>query len=151
MRPWNGKTALSGLELHRWRAGTAVSCAFFFWSDPPGVNPGIENVFCKKIAWEFRFTRKKKEKAENSLTEKAICDIVILPVRVLIPFPFARPGRLILQEVPYKMRTKITLACSDCKQRNYNTFKNKKNDPDRLEMNKYCRFCRKRTVHRESK
>ncbi len=36
------------------------------------------------------------------------------------------------------MRVKVTLACSECKQRNYNTMKNKKNDPDRLEMNKYC-------------
>jgi large subunit ribosomal protein L33 len=25
-------------------------------------------------------------------------------------------------------RDKITLACTDCKQRNYNTMKNKKND-----------------------
>ena len=33
------------------------------------------------------------------------------------------------------MRVKVTLACSECKQRNYNTMKNKKNDPDRLEMN----------------
>ena len=49
------------------------------------------------------------------------------------------------------MRVKITLACSECKQRNYNTMKNKKNDPERLEMNKYCRFCRKHTVHKESK
>jgi len=31
-------------------------------------------------------------------------------------------------------RDKITLACTDCKQRNYNSMKNKKNDPDRLEM-----------------
>ncbi|MFR8531178.1 MAG: 50S ribosomal protein L33, partial [Anaeromassilibacillus sp.] len=38
-----------------------------------------------------------------------------------------------------------------CKQRNYNTMKNKKNDPDRLEMNKYCRFCRKHTLHKETK
>ncbi len=44
------------------------------------------------------------------------------------------------------MRVKITLACTECKQRNYNTKKNKKNDPDRLEMNKYCRFCRKHTT-----
>ena len=44
------------------------------------------------------------------------------------------------------MRVKITLACTEC-----NTFKNKKNDPDRLEFNKYCRFCRKHTLHRESK
>ena len=32
------------------------------------------------------------------------------------------------------MRTKITLACSECKQRNYDNMKNKKNNPDRLEM-----------------
>ncbi len=48
------------------------------------------------------------------------------------------------------MRVKIVLACTECKQRNYNTKKNKKNDPDRLEMNKYCRFCRKHTLHRET-
>ena len=34
------------------------------------------------------------------------------------------------------MRVKITLACTECKQRNYNTMKNKKNSPDRLEMKK---------------
>ena len=55
------------------------------------------------------------------------------------------------QEVPTNMRVKITLACTECKQRNYNTMKNKKNDPDRLEMNKYCRFCRKHTLHKETK
>ena len=49
------------------------------------------------------------------------------------------------------VRTKITLACTECKQRNYNTMKNKKNDPDRLEMKKYCRFCKKHTVHNETK
>ena len=37
------------------------------------------------------------------------------------------------------------------RQRNYNTMKNKKNSPDRLEMNKYCPFCRKHTVHTETK
>ena len=49
------------------------------------------------------------------------------------------------------MRVKVTLRCSECKQRNYNTMKNKKNDPDRLEMKKYCRFCRKHTTHNETK
>ena len=44
-------------------------------------------------------------------------------------------------------RVKITLRCSECKQRNYNTMKNKKNTPDRLKLNKYCPFCRKHTVH----
>ena len=48
-------------------------------------------------------------------------------------------------------RVKITLRCSECKQRNYNTMKNKKHTPDRLEMNKYCPFCRKHTVHNETK
>lgn len=49
------------------------------------------------------------------------------------------------------MRTKIILACSECKQRNYSTIKNKKNDPDRIELRKYCPFCRKETVHKETK
>jgi len=49
------------------------------------------------------------------------------------------------------MRERITLACTECKQRNYDTMKNKKNDPDRLEMNKYCPFCRKHTLHKETK
>ena len=48
-------------------------------------------------------------------------------------------------------RVKITLRCSECKQRNYVTKKNKKNTPDRLELNKYCPFCRKHTVHNETK
>ena len=49
------------------------------------------------------------------------------------------------------MRVRITLACTECKQRNYDTKKNKKNDPDRLEMKKHCRFCRKHTLHKETK
>ena len=49
------------------------------------------------------------------------------------------------------MRVKVTLRCSECKQRNYNPMKNQKNDPDRLEMKKYCRFCRKHTTHNETK
>ena len=48
-------------------------------------------------------------------------------------------------------RVKITLACTECKQRNYNTTKEKKNHPERLETRKYCRFCRKHTVHKETK
>ena len=49
------------------------------------------------------------------------------------------------------MTVKITLACTECTQRYFNTTKNKKNNPDRLEMKKYCRFCKKHTVHRETK
>ncbi|MCL6593090.1 MAG: 50S ribosomal protein L33 [Alicyclobacillus sp.] len=49
------------------------------------------------------------------------------------------------------MRVIITLACTECKQRNYTTTKNKKNDPDRLELKKFCRFCKTQTVHRETR
>ncbi|TFG64614.1 MAG: 50S ribosomal protein L33 [Nitrospirales bacterium] len=49
------------------------------------------------------------------------------------------------------MRVIISLACGDCKRRNYSTMKNKKNDPDRLEMKKYGRFCRKHSPHKEVK
>jgi len=49
------------------------------------------------------------------------------------------------------MRVKITLACAECKRRNYDGYKNKKNDPDRLEMNKYCSYCKKHTAHKETK
>ena len=48
-------------------------------------------------------------------------------------------------------RVKITLRCDECKQRNYNTVKNKKNTTDRLERSKYCPFCRKHTKHVETK
>jgi large subunit ribosomal protein L33 len=45
----------------------------------------------------------------------------------------------------------ITLQCTVCKERNYTTTKNKKNDPDRMELSKFCRRCRKHTEHRETK
>ena len=43
------------------------------------------------------------------------------------------------------MRTKITLECTECKQRNYNTTNDKKTHPDRVETKKYCKFCQKHT------
>ena len=49
------------------------------------------------------------------------------------------------------MRTKITLACTECKQRNYNTTKDKKTHPERMETKKYCRFCKSHTLHKETK
>ena len=49
------------------------------------------------------------------------------------------------------MRVKVTLACTECKQRNYNTKKNKNNTKERLEIKKYCPFCRKHTTHKETK
>ena len=48
-------------------------------------------------------------------------------------------------------RPKITLACEDCKRRNYLTVKNKINDRDRITLRKYCRWCRQHTQHRETR
>ena len=49
------------------------------------------------------------------------------------------------------MRVNITLECTECKERNYLTSKNKRNQPDRLEAKKYCPRERKVTLHRETK
>jgi large subunit ribosomal protein L33 len=49
------------------------------------------------------------------------------------------------------VRPIITLACGDCKERNYTSEKNRRNDPNRIEIKKFCPRCRKHTVHRETK
>ena len=46
------------------------------------------------------------------------------------------------------VRPKITLACQECKERNYITKKNRRNDPDRIELAKFCPRCRKHTSTR---
>ncbi len=48
-------------------------------------------------------------------------------------------------------RIKVTLACEDCKRRNYITKKNKNNDRERISMKKYCRFDRRHTLHKETR
>jgi large subunit ribosomal protein L33 len=49
------------------------------------------------------------------------------------------------------IRPKITLACQECKNRNYITRKNRRIDPDRLKLRKFCPKDRKHTVHRETR
>ena len=49
------------------------------------------------------------------------------------------------------MRVIVTMACSECKRRNYTTRKNKTNDPDRMEFAKYCKWCGRRTLHKETR
>ena len=65
--------------------------------------------------------------------EKQFCKIIRLQVEVEV------------------VRVKITLACTECKQRNYNMTKDKKAHPDRMETKKYCRFCKSHTLHKETK
>jgi large subunit ribosomal protein L33 len=49
------------------------------------------------------------------------------------------------------MRDIITLACSECKGRNYTTTRNKKTMTEKLELKKFCPSCRKHTAHKETK
>ena len=56
------------------------------------------------------------------------------------------------------VRTRITLECTECKNRNYNMTnrnynmtKDKKAHPERMETKKYCRFCKSHTLHKETK
>lgn len=49
------------------------------------------------------------------------------------------------------MRINVELECTECKRRNYSVSKNKKNTPDRMELKKYCSFCKKAVVHKETK
>ncbi len=58
------------------------------------------------------------------------------------------PGRLMARG---DVRIAVTLACEDCKRRNYQTNKSKRNDPDRITLAKYCRWCRRHTSHRETR
>jgi large subunit ribosomal protein L33 len=43
------------------------------------------------------------------------------------------------------------MECTECHERNYTTEKSRRNDPQRIELNKFCRRCGKHTLHRETK
>ncbi len=45
----------------------------------------------------------------------------------------------------------ITLSCAECQRQNYHSTKNKKNVTERLELKKYCRWCKRHTPHKETK
>lgn len=52
----------------------------------------------------------------------------------------------------------ITLECTECRSKannkgvsRYTTKKNRKNTPDRIELKKYCKFCKQHTIHKEIK
>ena len=52
------------------------------------------------------------------------------------------------------MREIVRLVCGECKQRNYSTTVNKKKrnvdkSKSKLEIRKYCKFCKKHTLHKE--
>src|SRR5690625_2312697 len=66
------------------------------------------------------------------------------------------PTGLASEEAPVATKTadirpKITLACTVCKERNYITKKNRRNNPDRLDLMKHCPRCNAHTTHRETR
>jgi large subunit ribosomal protein L33 len=67
----------------------------------------------------------------------------------------AAPGRTVEKRrsrvAKNEKRVQVTLACEICKRRNYITTKNKLNDRERIEMQKYCRWDHKHTLHKETR
>ena len=99
-----------------------------------------------------------KKIGRNKLTEEEDCGIVIsrdLMIGLFFMLKIRSSGTKIPCNIITRgggiMRTKITLACTECKQRNYNTTKEKKLHTDRMETKKYCRFCKTHTLHKETK
>ena len=43
------------------------------------------------------------------------------------------------------------MKCSECKRINYYTDRNKKKIKEKLTLKKYCKFCKKHTLHKEMK
>jgi large subunit ribosomal protein L33 len=64
--------------------------------------------------------------------------------------PVAREGSTVASKTT-DVRPKITMACTVCQERNYITKKNRRNDPDRLEMKKFCPRCSTHTAHKETR
>jgi large subunit ribosomal protein L33 len=47
-------------------------------------------------------------------------------------------------------REVVALVCPKCKSHNYATMRNKVNMEKKLEVKKYCKKCRKHTLHKET-
>ena len=49
------------------------------------------------------------------------------------------------------VRTIVDMNCTECKAYTYNTEKNRRNTPDRVELKKFCPVERKVTLFREKR
>ena len=49
------------------------------------------------------------------------------------------------------MRDKVILVCQECLNRNYTTTKSPNKNNERLEVKKYCKYCNKYTIHKETR
>ncbi|MFV0274974.1 MAG: 50S ribosomal protein L33 [Bacilli bacterium] len=48
-------------------------------------------------------------------------------------------------------RKRVTLKCATCGRDTYRISKNVQNTPEKLALNKYCKFCKTTTVNKEKK
>ena len=49
------------------------------------------------------------------------------------------------------MRDRITFKCSECGEENYIGTRNKRKNPERMHIQKFCTRCNKKTLHKEKK
>ena len=49
------------------------------------------------------------------------------------------------------MRDRITFKCSECGEENYIGTRNKRKNPERMQINTFCPRCNKKTLHKEKK
>ena len=47
-------------------------------------------------------------------------------------------------------RELMAMGCSVCKHQTYISVRNKINTPEKISLKKYCRHCKKHTLHKES-
>ncbi|MCD6402611.1 50S ribosomal protein L33 [bacterium] len=50
-----------------------------------------------------------------------------------------------------KKKVFVKLKCSECGKVNYYTHKSKKIAESKLELKKFCKWCKKHTLHKEAK
>jgi large subunit ribosomal protein L33 len=49
------------------------------------------------------------------------------------------------------MRDQVIFKCSECKEENYIGTRNKRANPEKMTIQKYCPKCMKKTAHKEKK
>ena len=94
--------------------------------------------------------REREERGSNSVVESQPSKLLVAgSIPVIGSTDFSGKTRSYVET--NIMRDNIALACTECKRRNYVTTKNKKKTTERLQMKKFCSWCRTHTAHKETK
>ncbi len=67
------------------------------------------------------------------------------------PLPGSIPKRIINHRIRMSQERLAKLECTACKRTTADTQKNKKKLQNRLELKKFCKWCKKHTMHKETK